>query len=124
MLKEHPIDTVLLITDKNLATEFYQQKVGLDIVEEDEHRIVVASGPGRITLSLSTTGTSDTQTQASWRVKDIAEELQVLRQRGIHPEEYNDEFIQTKNGIADVGFAWAAWIVDPFQNVLGILQMK
>ena len=124
MLKEHPIDTVLLITDKADARAFYHEKIGLDIIEEDEHRVVVGTGPGRITLSMSTTGTSDTQTQASWRVKDLEEELRYLRLQGIYPEEYDDEFVKTKNGIADVGFALAAWITDPFKNVLGILQMK
>ncbi len=27
-------------------------------------------------------------------------------------------------GIADMGFAWAAWIVDPSRNVLGIIEPK
>jgi len=26
--------------------------------------------------------------------------------------------------IADIGFAWAAWIIDPATNALGILQTK
>jgi hypothetical protein len=25
---------------------------------------------------------------------------------------------------ADIGFAWAAWIIDPGKNALGILQIK
>jgi hypothetical protein len=27
-------------------------------------------------------------------------------------------------GIADIGFAWAAWIIDPATSALGILQIK
>jgi catechol 2,3-dioxygenase-like lactoylglutathione lyase family enzyme len=26
--------------------------------------------------------------------------------------------------IADLGFAWAAWVVDPGKNALGILRIK
>jgi len=31
---------------------------------------------------------------------------------------------RTVDGIADMGFAWAAWIVDPSHNVLGIIEPK
>jgi hypothetical protein len=26
--------------------------------------------------------------------------------------------------LADIGFAWAAWIIDPATNALGVLQIK
>jgi hypothetical protein len=32
--------------------------------------------------------------------------------------------LKTEDGIADIGFAWAAWVVDPGRNALGILQLK
>jgi hypothetical protein len=32
--------------------------------------------------------------------------------------------LRTEDGIADIGFAWAAWIIDPGPNALGILQLK
>jgi hypothetical protein len=32
--------------------------------------------------------------------------------------------LKTEDGIADIGFAWAAWIIDPFGNALGILERK
>jgi hypothetical protein len=32
--------------------------------------------------------------------------------------------LHTNDGIADLGFAWAAWIIDPGKNALGILQIK
>jgi hypothetical protein len=28
------------------------------------------------------------------------------------------------DGVADMGFAWAAWIIDPSGNALGIIQPK
>jgi hypothetical protein len=31
---------------------------------------------------------------------------------------------KTEDGIADIGFAWAAWIIDPATNALGMLQVK
>ena len=32
--------------------------------------------------------------------------------------------VKTVDGIADMGFAWAAWFVDPGRNVLGLRQLK
>ena len=39
-------------------------------------------------------------------------------------EEYDAPDPKTVDGIADMGFAWAAWIIDPHRNVLGIIQPK
>ena len=48
MLGEHPVEPVLLATDLGAARDFYHHRLGLQI------------------LSKSSTGTADTQTQASW----------------------------------------------------------
>ncbi len=37
-------------------------------------------------------------------------------------DEFDQDGLITTNGIADVGFALAAWITDPFGNILGLLQ--
>ena len=122
MLADHPLSTVLLVTDLDAAHRFYHQQLGLPILERDATRLVVASGDTQLALSLSTVGTADTQTQAFWRVTDLAAELDQLRQRGVVTQEYDDDGLTTTNGIADVGFALAAWITDPFANTLGLLQ--
>ncbi|MDH4309558.1 MAG: VOC family protein [Acidimicrobiia bacterium] len=122
MLADHPLDTVLLVTDLDAAHRFYHQQLGLPVVERDEHRLVVASAGTQLTLSLSSTGTADTQTQAFWRVTDLDAELDQIRQRGVVIDEFDQDGLTTTNGIANVGFALAAWITDPFGNTLGILQ--
>jgi hypothetical protein len=75
-------------------------------------------------VTKSTTGTADTQTQASWHVNDLHAEVAALRAHGINVEDYDMPGLKTDDGIADIGFAWAAWIVDPAKNALGILQFK
>ncbi len=122
MLTDHPLDTVLLVTDLDAAHRFYHQQLGLPILERDEHRLVLASAGTQLNLSLSTTGTADTQTQAFWRLTDLAAELDELRQKGVVIDEYEQDGLTTTNGIANVGFALAAWITDPFGNTLGLLQ--
>jgi catechol-2,3-dioxygenase len=125
MLGEHPIDVVLLATDLELSKEFYAGKLGLEILDENEEAITYkCGGESRLVVTKSTTGTADEQTQAGWRVDDLAAELTELRSRGVAIQEYDMPGLKTVDGVADVGFALIAWIVDPHGNALGITQMK
>jgi catechol 2,3-dioxygenase-like lactoylglutathione lyase family enzyme len=125
MLGEHPVTPVLLAKDLSAAREFYHDKIGLEILIENEDAIVFTCGGGtHIDVTKSTVGTSDEQTQASWQVQDIRAEVAELRSRGVRVEDYDMPGLKTDDGVADIGFAWAAWIIDPGKNALGILQIK
>lgn len=125
MLGEHPITPVLLAKDLPAAREFYHGKLGLEIVTENEEAIVFKCGGGtHLDVTRSTVGTADEQTQASWQVPDLRAEVAELRARGVKIEDYDLPGLKTEDGIADIGFAWAAWIIDPGKNALGMIQLK
>ncbi|MEU9609722.1 VOC family protein [Streptomyces sp. NPDC048057] len=124
MLGEHPVNPVLLATDLAEARHFYHDLLGLEIAAENDALITFRTGPSLLLVSLSATGTADTQTQASWTVTDIHAETDALRVRGVTIEDIYQPGLATDHGIADVGFAWAAWITDPAGNSLSILQLK
>jgi catechol 2,3-dioxygenase-like lactoylglutathione lyase family enzyme len=125
MLGDHPINPVLLAKDLDAARDFYHRRLGLEILSESEDDIVFrCGGATRLEVTKSTTGTSDTQTQATWFVEDLPTEVADLRARGVHVEDYDEPGLKTEDGIADFGFALAAWIVDPGKNALGIVQLK
>jgi catechol 2,3-dioxygenase-like lactoylglutathione lyase family enzyme len=125
MLGDHPISPVLLAKDLAAAREFYHDRLGLEILSESDDEIVFrCGGATQLAVTKSTVGTADEQTQASWHVTDIRAELAELRSRGVKIEEYDLPGLKTEDGIADIGFAWIAWIVDPGGNALGILQIK
>ncbi|HEU4910209.1 MAG TPA: VOC family protein [Propionibacteriaceae bacterium] len=125
MLGRHPIHPVLLATDLAAAKEFYHTQLGLEILSESDAAITLRCGGGtQLSVTKSTTGTADTQTQASWHVADLRAEVAELRSRGVKVENYDLPGLKTEDGIADIGFAWAAWIVDPGKNALGMLQIK
>jgi catechol 2,3-dioxygenase-like lactoylglutathione lyase family enzyme len=125
MLGDYPISPVLLAKDLAAAREFYHDRVGLEILRESEDEIVFrCGGATQLAVTKSTTGTADEQTQASWYVTDIRAEVAELRSRGVKVEEYDLPGLKTEDGVADIGFAWIAWIVDPGRNALGILQVK
>jgi hypothetical protein len=57
-------------------------------------------------------------------VDDLPAEVRQLRSRGVKVEDYDEPGPKTFDGIADVGFALAAWLVDPHGNSIGLLQLK
>jgi catechol 2,3-dioxygenase-like lactoylglutathione lyase family enzyme len=125
MLGDHPIHPVLLAKDLAAAREFYHDKLGLEILRENDDAIVLRCGGGtQLDVTKSTVGTADEQTQVSWVVPDLRAEVDELRGRGVEVEDYDMPGLKTKDGIADIGFALAAWIVDPGGNALGIFQFK
>lgn len=125
MLGDYPINPVLLAKDLDAAREFYHTRLGLEIISENENEIVFRCGGGtRLEVSKSTIGTADTQTQATWFVENLQAEVADLRSRGVNVENYDLPDLKTEGGIADFGFALAAWIIDPGKNALGIIQLK
>jgi catechol-2,3-dioxygenase len=124
MLGDYSMHVVLLSRDLAESRAFYHEQVGLEILDESEEAITFRSGSTELAVTKSTTGTSDEQTQAGWHVEDLEAELRDLRARGVEIQEYDLPGLKTVDGIADIGFARAAWIVDPHGNALGILQRK
>jgi len=129
MLADHPTYTILLSKDLDASRTFYHDVLGLEILREDlgegvEERIVFKTANGRLILSKSTVGTSDTQTQMAWIVPDIRAAIEDLRSRGVRIEEYVAPDPVTVDGVADLGYSWAAWFIDPSRNCLAIVQPK
>jgi len=126
MLSEHPLFPILLSRDLDATRAFYHDKLGLEILREDPgDRIIFRSGGGtQLAVTLSTVGTSDSQTQMAWRVPDIHAAVSEPRSRGVRIEEYTAPDPVTVDGIADMGHSWAAWFIDPSKNVLAVVQPK
>jgi catechol 2,3-dioxygenase-like lactoylglutathione lyase family enzyme len=130
MLGDHPVFPILLSTDMDASRAFYRDALGLKLLREDEldgevDRLVFRCGDGsQLVITHSTVGTADAQTQIAWRVPDIQIAVAELRSRGIRIEEYDEPDPVTVDGVADMGHSWAAWFVDPSNNVLAIVEPK
>ena len=126
MLSDHPVFPILLSTDLAASRTFYRDVLGLEILREDaDDRIVFRCGGGtQLVVTLSTVGTTDTQTQMAWRVPDLPAAIADLRSRGVQIEEYTTPDPVTNDGIADMGHSLAAWFLDPSRNVLALVQPK
>ena len=122
MLGEHPVDVMLLATDLGVARSFYEGTLGLPVLLEDEQFLTFGcGGDSRLVVTHSTTGTAEEATKASWRVDDLAGEVAWLRARGVQLQDLPE--LGTVDGIADIGFALAAWFTDPHHHWLGLLQL-
>jgi catechol-2,3-dioxygenase len=123
MLGDHPVDVMLLATDLGAARRFYAGTLGLPVLlEAEEFLTFQCGGDSRLVVTKSTTGPADPATKASWRVADLAAEVAQLRARGVTIEDL--PALGTAGGIADLGFALAAWFTDPCHNSIGLLQLK
>jgi catechol 2,3-dioxygenase-like lactoylglutathione lyase family enzyme len=129
LLAASPVFTILLSTDLEASRAFYGSTLGLRLVREDhvgtENRLVYEAGDGtRLVISESTVGTSDTQTQAAFRVPDIRLAIADLRARGVRIMDYVAPAPFTDDGVADMHHSWAAWFFDPSGNCLAVVQPK
>jgi catechol 2,3-dioxygenase-like lactoylglutathione lyase family enzyme len=126
MLGDHLVFPILLSRDLERSRAFYGDLLGLEVMRRDDDRIVFRCGGGsQLVVTLSTTGTADTQTQLAWRVPDLRAELAELRGRGVRIEAYDSPYpVTDPDGVADMGHTWAAWVIDPDGNVLGIVEPK
>jgi len=126
MLSDHLVFPILLSKDLSATRDFYNGVLGLEILREDEERLIFRCGNGsQLTVTRSTVGTKDPQTQLAWRVPDIHAALDDLRARGVRIEQYvAPDPVTDADGVADMGYAWAAWFIDPSGNCLAVLEPK
>jgi catechol-2,3-dioxygenase len=123
MLGSYPVDVMLLATDLGVARRFYGDTLGLEVLVEDEQFLTFGcGGDSRLVVTKSTTGPREEATKASWRVDDLAGEVAELRARGVQIQDLPE--LGTIDGVADIGFALAAWFIDPHHNWIGLLQLK
>jgi catechol-2,3-dioxygenase len=125
MLGEHPIDVMLTATDVGVVRRFYRDRVGLDLlIDDDEFVTFRCGGDSRLVFTRTSAPSGERQTKASWRVADVATEVAELRARGVDVADYDEPGLRTVDGVADIGFALSAWFVDPGGNTIGLLQFK
>jgi len=125
MLSNYPIDVVLLARDLVAAKDFYADKIGLPVLSESPGGVTFqCGGDSQLVVTKSSVGTKDEQTQATFRVADVQAEVSELRRRGVQIEDYDTPGLKTQDGIADIGFAWMAWFIDPANNCVGLMQLK
>jgi hypothetical protein len=102
-----------------MTRRFYEGTLGLPVLFEDTQFLTFGcGGDSRLVVTKSSTGTGEAVTKASWRVEDLAGEVAELRKRGVTVQDLPE--LGAVDGVADLGFALAAWFVDPDHIWIGL----
>jgi Predicted enzyme related to lactoylglutathione lyase len=111
--------TTVAVTDIDRAKRFYQEQVGLTLLDETPSGVRFGAGKGS-QLTVRRGQPNVGQTVAHFEVDDLEAVIRDLTSRGVTFEEY--ETPKTVNFIAQVGPARGAWFKDPDGNVLGVRE--
>ncbi len=115
-------EATLPASDLERAKSFYAERLGLTPTSEDRAGVHYVIGGTRFRLFRSGGSASGSHTQLALIVPDIAAQVEALRARGVAFEAYDFPNLKTVDGIADLGFARAAWFKDSEGNLLGVAQ--
>jgi catechol 2,3-dioxygenase-like lactoylglutathione lyase family enzyme len=119
MLSDSLAVTTIAVTDLDQAKRFYQEQLGLTLLEETPFACRFGAGGGS-QLSVRRGQPNVGQTVAHFEVDDIDSVVRHLVSRGVAFDEY--ETPKTVDFIAQVGPARGAWFKDPDGNVLGVRE--
>jgi catechol 2,3-dioxygenase-like lactoylglutathione lyase family enzyme len=116
-------ETTIPAQDLERARAYYAEKLGLTPVSEGQIglRFRLADGT-RFRLFRSGGKASGAHTQMAIMVDDVVAAVKELRTRGVQFEAYDSPSLKTTDGIADLGYARAAWFKDSEGNLIGIAQ--
>lgn len=128
MLKDRKAFSGFSVNDLVAAKEFYGQKLGLDIAEEEMGLTLKIAGGNNIFVYPKEDHTPATYTILNFPVSNIDEVVEELTNKGITFEQYDlsnggktDEKGIMRGLIANMG-PDIAWFKDPAGNTLSVLQ--
>ena len=111
--------TTVAVSDIDRAKRFYQEQVGLTLLDETPAGFRFGAGKGS-QMAVRRGQPNVGQTVAHFEVDDLEAVIRELTSRGVTFEEY--ETPKTVNFIAQIGPARGAWFKDPDGNVLGVRE--
>jgi catechol 2,3-dioxygenase-like lactoylglutathione lyase family enzyme len=123
-LKDGKVGAAIAVADMGRAVEFYEGKLGLRSMRDDEPdggRTYECAGGTTLHVFPSPHASASGATVAGWVVDDVEGTIDELIANGVTPEQYSEGPVNTdEKGLARMGDYVGAWIKDPDGNVLGV----
>ena len=116
-------EATLPAQDLDRAKTFYSDRLGLTSESEDRAGVHFRVGGTRFRLFRSGGSASGAHTQLAFVVDDVDAVVRELKSRGLEFEIYDYPNLKTVDGVADLGYARAAWFKDSEGNLLGIAEL-
>jgi len=107
--------------DISKAKEFYGQKLGLEVTEENDMLTLHLPGGGRVIIYPKENHEPASFTVLNFPVADVEAAVDSLTQAGVTFERY-EGFDQDERGIMRDQGSPIAWFKDPAGNVLAVLE--
>ena len=126
MLSGAPVSAILPTTDLDRAKDFYQNQLGLKLMDMSmDDPLMFGAGAGTtLVVYHRPQGTKAEHTVAGFDVKDLAAVMRGLESKGIKFEDYPQmEGFDTATHTVSFGGIKSAWFKDPDGNIIAISQM-
>ncbi|MGW4893677.1 VOC family protein [Kitasatospora sp. NPDC004240] len=123
MLSDAPLYAVIPATDLARAKAFYQDTLGLKVVEENPEELSFECGGTRFGIYETPSGGQAAHTLASFKVADLDAEMSALRSHGVTFEDYDLPGLKTVDGVVESENMRGAWFKDSEGNILCVLQV-
>ena len=120
MLDRFPVHGTLPAADLARARVWYEEKLGLTPVREDEVGLWFELAGSRLLLYETSAAGTARNTAAEWLVQDLDAVKAELERRGVVFEEYDFPGLKTEGGVATIGNHKSAWFKDSEGNTLSI----
>ena len=123
MLAQLDSHTMIAVKDFARAKQFYEEKLGLEGVEDTQGLWVFKSSRGScFCLFPSPLAGTAKNAVMGWQAPDIAVEVAHLKSLGVVFEEYDLPNFKTVHSIVTSATGRSAWFKDSEGNMLGIVQ--
>ena len=122
MLKIKSASTAIPAQDIKRARQFYEQKLGLTVAEEQpDGGVVYRTGETGFLVFPSMGKASGDHTQMAFEVDDVTTAVSELKSKGVKPEEYDYPEFKSHHGIVDMPDGEkGAWFKDSEGNLIAL----
>ena len=112
------------VSDLDRSREFYEKKVGLEVLWDSPASIRFACGGGSELSIFRRPNTETVHTLAHFEVRDIRAAIAELESNGVEFIDYEDGPLKTTGHVAQIGPALGAWFHDPDRNTIGVREAQ
>lgn len=121
MLGNSNVAPTIAVKDLKAASQYYEQVLGLEKIEENQGGITYKSGQGKLFLYPSEYAGTNRATYAGWAVRDLEAVVEALKDKGVKFEQYDDLPGVTREGdIHVMGDYKMVWFKDLDGNIFVI----
>ncbi|HEX7484121.1 MAG TPA: VOC family protein [Candidatus Saccharimonadales bacterium] len=120
MLENSTVFATIAVRDSQMAKAFYQDMLGLRLVDENDGGCMYESGGGKLFVYQAPSAGTSQATSAAWAVDDIHQMASDLEAKGIVFEHYDMPGAEVDGPVYTMGGQKAAWFKDPDGNILSI----